>query len=262
MKSSSRANVASSFTVVKGAMIEETYAVFAAWDFERSKRENLTRLRDENFIGASSTTWLRDVAKVLNRRFEPAGRDKPLVLLAQRGFPLDEWKPLLLWHMTRDEFLVRDFIETWLFAAYHHGGPFRVRTDDVEDYLGGIAKRGATIEHAWSEQTTKRVAAGLLKIAVDFGLLRGSISKEFASYHLPERSFLYLLHAMRDEKLSPSKIVDSPQWRLFLMRPADVERELLRLHQFRKLEYQVAGSLVQLSLPCTNTSEYAERMVA
>lgn len=261
MKSSSRANVASSFTVVKGAMIEETYAVFAAWDFERSKRENLTRLRDENFIGASSTTWLRDVAKVLNRRFDPAGRDKPLVLLAQRGFPLDEWKPLLLWHMTRDEFLVRDFIETWLFAAYDDG-TFRVRTDGVAEYLGGIARRGATTEHAWSEQTTKRVAAGLLKIAVDFGLLRGSISKEFVSFHLPERSFLYLLHAMRDEKLSPSKLVASREWRLFLMRPGDVEHELLRLHQYKKLEYQVAGSIVQLSLPCTSTREYAERMVA
>jgi hypothetical protein len=242
-------------------MISETYAVFAAWDFAESKHENLDRLRADNSIGAGSTTWLRDVAKVLNRRFDPSGRDRPLVVLAKSGLPIEEWKPLLLWHMTRDEFLVRDFIETWLFAAYD-AGTFRVRTEDVEEYLGSIARRGATTEHAWSEQTTKRVAAGLLKIAVDFGLLRGSITKEFVSFHLPEKSFLYLLHAMRDEKLSPSKVVASPEWRLFLMRPADVEHELLRLHQYRKLEYQVAGSLVQLSLPCTSTCEYAERMVA
>jgi hypothetical protein len=261
MTATARANVASSFTVVKGAMINETYAVFAAWDFARSKRENLDRLRDENFIGASSATWLRDVAKVLNRRFDPAGRDRPLVMLAKQGLPIEDWKPLLLWHMTRDEFLVRDFLETWLFDAYD-SGTFRIHTDDVEAYLSGISKRGGTTEHAWSSQTTKRVAAGLLKIAVDFGLLRGSIAKEFGSFHLGERSFIYLLHAMRDEKLSPSKLVTSPEWRLFLMRPADVEHELLRLHQFRKLEYQVAGSLVQLALPCATTCEYAERMVA
>lgn len=256
-----RANVASSFTTIKGSMIDETYAVFAAWDFGRSKRENLDYLRTGNFIGARSATWLRDVAKVLNRRFDPEGRDRPLVVLAQRGLLVDEWKPLLLWHMTRDEFLVRDFIETWLFAAYD-SGIFRVRSEDVEEYLRSIAKRGATTEHAWSEQTTKRVAAGLLKVAVDFGLLRGSIAREFVSFNLPEKSFLYLLHAMRDEKLSPDKVVASPGWRLFLMSPADVEHELLRLHQYRKLEYQVAGSLVQLSLPCTSTYEYAERMVA
>src|SRR5579883_3129433 len=64
MMATARANVASSFTLIKGAMIDETYAVFAAWDFARSKRENLDRLRDQNFIGASSATWLRDVAKV------------------------------------------------------------------------------------------------------------------------------------------------------------------------------------------------------
>lgn len=257
----SRANVASSFTTVKGAMIEETYAVFVAWDFERSKRENLDRLRSENFIGAGSVTWLRDIAKVLNRRFQPEGRDRSLVLLAKNGLSIDEWKPLLLWHMTRDEFLVRDFLQTFLFNAYD-SGTFRVRPEDVESYLEGIGKRGGTTEHGWSAETTKRVAAGLLKMAVDFGFLRGSVVKEFASYHLPERSFLYLLHAMRDEQPSPGKVVTSPDWRLFLMRSSDVERELLRLHQFRKLDYQVAGSLVQLSLPCRSSREYAERMVA
>lgn len=242
-------------------MIDETYAVFAAWDFAQSKRENLDRLREENFVGASSATWLRDVAKVLNRRFDPAGRDRPLVVLAKRGLPVEEWKPLLLWHMTRDEFLVRDFLEAWLFAAYESGF-FKIQTEDIESYLREIGKRGGITEHAWSEQTIKRVAAGLLKMAVDFGLLRGSVAKEFVSFHLPERSFLYLLHAMRDEKLSPSKLISSIDWRMFLMRPADVEHELLRLHQYRKLDYQVAGSLVQLSLPYTSAREYAERMSA
>ncbi|HPA82485.1 MAG TPA: DUF1819 family protein [Thermoanaerobaculales bacterium] len=261
MTGTSRAGVVWSFTVVKGAMVEETYAAFAAWDFTRSKRENLDCLRSENFIGARSATWLRDVAKVLNRRFDPAGRDRPLVILAQHGIGLDEWKPLLLWHMTRDEFLVRDFLSTWLYSAYESGA-FRIRTQDVEPYLESLGARGGTTEHAWSRQTTERVATGLLRIAADFGLLRGTVTKELISYHLPERSFLYLLHAMSDEQKSPGKVVASPDWRLFLMRPSEVERELLRLHQYRKLDYQVAGSLVQLSLPCASSREFAERMVA
>ena len=261
MTFTSRANVASSFTVLKGTMIEETYAVFTEWDFEISKRQNLDRLRSENFIGAKSTAWLRDVAWVINRRFEPSGRDRALVTLAKSHVSMEEWRPLLLWHMTRDEFLVRDFLGNWLFQAYD-SGVFRIRTADVESYLGSIRERGAITEHPWKARTTRSVASSLLKIAVDFGLLRGKVIKEFTSYHLPERSFLYLLHVMRDERLNPSKVVASPDWRLFLMRQSDVERELLRLHQFRKLEYQVAGSLVQLSLPFTSSREFAERMVA
>jgi hypothetical protein len=185
MKPGMRANVVSSFTVIKGAMIEETYAVFAAWDFARSKRDNLDLLRAANFIGAKSTTWLRDVSKVLNRRFDPAGKDRALVVLAKSGCDLEEWKPLLLWHMTRDEFLVRDFFQNWLFPSYE-SGTFRVRIEDVQRYLQGIRSRGAQTEHAWTEETRVRVATGLLKIAVDFGLLRGSGTKEFLSYHLPE----------------------------------------------------------------------------
>lgn len=261
MKAASRANVASSFTIVKGATIDEAYAVFAAWDFARSKRENLSRVREENTIGASSDTWLRDVAKVLNRRFDPSGRDRALVVLAKHGCDMEIWKPILLWHITRDEFLLRDFLVNWLFPAYDTGA-FRLRPEELHDFLRGIGKRGGTIKHRWTETTLKRVAAGLLKMAVDFGLLRGSVVKEFSSYHLPETSFIYLLHALREEKQNPRKVVGALDWRMFLMRPADVERELLRLHQFRKLEYEVAGSLVQLTLPCATPREYVERMVA
>lgn len=218
MTIAARASVASSFTVVKGSMIEETYAVFSAWDFTRSKRDNLQRLRQENYIGARSATWLRDIAHVLNRRFDPAGRDRPLVMLAQRGIPLHEWKPLLLWHMTRDEFLVRDFLQTWLFDQYQ-AGTFQLRTPDLFPYLARLSDFGATILHPWSQRTTRRVAAGLLKLATDFGLLRGSSNRTFVSYSLPERSFLYLLHAQRDFQVSPGKILSAPEWRLFLMRP-------------------------------------------
>ena len=242
-------------------MIEETYAVFADWNFDRSKRENLDRLREENFIGAKSATWLRDVAKVLNRRFEPNGRDRALVVLAKGGCDIEEWKPLLLWHITRDEFLLRDFLETWLFPPYD-AGAFRVRPGELHDYLRDLESRGGSTEHAWSDQTMKRVSAGLLKMAVDFGLLRGRGIKEFTTYHLPERSLLYLLHALLEIRHNPSKVLSASEWQMYLMRPSDVEQALLRLHQFRKLEYQAAGSLVQLTLPCRSALEYAERMVA
>ena len=43
---------------------------------------------------------------------------------------------------------------------------------------------------------------------------------------------------------------------------ADVERELFRLHQFRKLRYEVAGSLVELTLPCSSAAAFVEEMAA
>jgi len=261
VKPASRANVVSSFTIVKGAMVEETFAALAAWDFDRTKRQNLDHLRETNLVGAGSQAWLREVGKVLNRRFEPAGRDRPLVLLAKAGLPLDEFRPALLWHLTRDEFLLREFLVAWLYPAWTEGAQ-RLRPEELHGFLRDLGKRGGVTEHAWSDATSKRVAVGLLSMAAEFGLLRGTVVRTFASYHLPERIFLYLLHALRETEPSPRRLIESVEWRMYLMAPADVERELLRLHQFRTLHYEAAGSIVQLTLPCASACEYAERMAA
>ena len=85
--------------------------------------------------------------------------------------------------------------------------------------------------------------------------------REFASFHLPEDSFLYLLHAMAEQKPGAQQVIESPDWHMFLMDSADVERELLHLHQYRRLHYEAAGSLAQLDLPCGSASEFARRMV-
>lgn len=256
-----RQQVVSSFSIIKGAMISETYDVLARWDFGLNKRANLGRLRDQNYIGASSVTWLRDVAKVLNRRLDPDGRDRPLVTLAKGGCPADEWKPILLWHITRDEFLLRDFLINWLAGA-HEEGVYRVRPDDLHNYLRTLGSRGGETEHRWTNSTTARVATGLLRIAADFGLLTSGHVKEFTSYHLPERSLLYLLHAVLEhEKGSPQRMMGSAEWRMYLMQPGDLEAQLLRLHQFQRLDYQTAGTLVQIAFREDSTAAYAEAMV-
>lgn len=258
----SRSSVVSSFTIIKGSLIDETYAVFREWDFDKSRTDNLRRVREYNTIGATSTHWARDVAKVLNRRFDPAGRDRPLVELAIAGCNRDVWKPLLLFHMTRDEFLVRDFLVNWLYPQFSQGA-YRLHTDDVSEYLTSLSrKKDIEWSGKWTDSTSSRVASGLLRVASDFGLLKGTVHKEFASYHLPEESFIYLLHAMADVEPNARRIVDAEDWHMYLMDTADVERELLRLHQFRKVHYEVAGSLAQLKLPYGSSAGYARELCA
>jgi hypothetical protein len=275
----------SSCLAIKGSLIEETYAVFRGWDYAVSKTDNLKRARQENTIGAKSANWAQNVSWAVSRRFDPAGRDRPLVELAKSGCDREVWKPLLLYHLTRDELLVRDFLVHWLYPQFV-AGAYRLHAEDVLPYLHALTKRsGFRIQGSgfgvqqtelrtpdseprtpnpesgnWSEATTKRVASGLLRLAVDFGLLTGTQSREFASYRLPEQSFMYLLHAMTDREANARRIIDAEDWRLYLMDVADVERELLRLHQFRKLHYEVAGSLAQIKLPAASAAEYVREI--
>jgi hypothetical protein len=257
-----RSNVVSSFTIIKGSLVDETYDAFAAWDFSQTKLENLRRLERENAFGGLSHTWSRDVRKVLNRRYDPEGRDRPIVELAQRQCDRTVWRPLLLWHMTRDEFLVRDFLVNWLYSQYELGA-YRLRTGDVATYLDTLAtKPSIDWSGEWTRETTDRVASGLLRIAADFGFLTPGAVKEFASYHLPDESFLYLLHALATEEQNARRSIGAEDWRMYLMDAQDVEREILRLHQFNRLGYEVAGSIARLDLPADSAAAYARELVA
>mgnify|MGYP006281301587 CR=1 FL=1 len=255
-----KSNQVSSFTIIKGALIDETYRAFETWDFVESMPRNLASFKATNPIGAQSANWLRDVAFVLSRRFDPFGRDRPLVELAKGGCEREIWVPILLWHMTRNEFLVRDFLINWLYPA-HARGVYQITADELIPYLKALPQKGGTSKARWSDTTLARVSAGLLRIGVDFGLLAGRQRRRFAHYHLPDESFGYLLHAMASEEHNAHRIVHSTDWRMYLMAPSDVERELLRLHQYQKLSYEVAGSLAQLQLPCESAAQYARGLV-
>ena len=211
----SRSREISTFTIIKGSLIPETYAALGAWDFSATSSENFKRLRQLNAVAARSANWLRDVIKVLHRRFDPANRDRALVTMAQADCSIDIWKPLLLWHMTRDEFLLRDFIARWMMAEFE-SGRYAIRTEDVVGYFSTLEPEPAGQVARWSESTKQRVAAGLLRIVADFGLLHGTTVKQFASFHLPDESFLYVLHAIAEIESNAKNIVDSPEWRLYL----------------------------------------------
>jgi len=256
----SRALEVSSNSVIKGAMIEETYAALQQWDLSRSKLENLNRIEATNAIGATSARWLHEVRKTLSRRLDPGGSDLSLTELAKGGVAFDTWKPLMLWHITRDEFLVRDFLVNWLFPQFQ-AGVLRIRAEEIYPYLQGLHESGV-VPKPWSHSTLTRLASGLLKIAMGFGLMKGVTVREFTPYHLPETAFVYLLHAIADTQPNARAIVHSPDWQMFLMSVDEVERELFRLHQFHKLRYEVAGSLAQLTLPCATARDYAKEMLA
>ncbi len=255
-----RTNVVSSYTIVKGSLIDETYSIMAAWDFSQSKKQNMDRLRKTNFIEARSDSRLRDVAKIFNCRFDPAARDHALALLAKSGLGLEEWKPLLLWHLAQGEVLFKNFLIHWLFPTCYDSSAYRVQHEDLQTYLLTIGKRAGVAELAWSTTTLHRVATMLIKVATDFGLLKGRAVKEFTSYILPERSFIYLLHFMLEKYESPRKVINAVEWRMFLLCPSDVERELLRLNQIKKLKYEVVDNLPRISLRCKSAREHVEKM--
>jgi hypothetical protein len=234
--------------------------VFLEWDIAKSFEGNLSYARELNTPAADNQGWLKEVVATISSRWRHEPRLSTIVQLAQRA-SLDVWRPCILWHIGQVDELYYRFATEWLFDVYE-AGAYRLRTADVVPFVEKITASRAAVKKGLSEYGLKRAGRDLLRMAADFELLKGSAVREFSSYHLPEESFLYLLHAMYEAHGNARDLVHSPDWRLFLMSTADVERELFRLHQFRKLQYEVAGSLVELTLPCSSADAFVQEMVA
>lgn len=256
----SRAVNVSSFSVKLGAYVGETYRVLAGWDVNRTDADNFTSVVATNSVGASSSTWLRDIVKSIRLRYQPSGRDRALVDLAAGGYPIDSWRPILLWHLARHDFLLRDVLLNFLHPARERSVGV-IRTSDLFPHLASLAERGGVIKHPWTPETTIRVAGSLLKTCGEFGHLEGTVTRRFRMPVLPDNAFIYVAHALHEVTPRGSDVVNAPEWRLYSLSPGAVERELLRLHQFGRLRYEVAGSLAQLTLPQPTALDFARTLV-
>jgi len=249
----------STFSVTKGGRVEETYACLAAWDLSASLDENLDRMRRDNPILAPTDRWLTEMRRIFRVRFGTLERHLPLVRLAKGGLPLAQWTPILLWHLCLRELLLSDFLESWLFPRKLEG-LLRVRGSDVREYLADLRRRGLLGEE-WSPSTVEKMASSLPRYAADFGLLQGRAVKEIAASHLPDEALLYVLHDLAEQFLAPGRMLEDRRWRRFLLSRQELEVELLRLHQLRRLRFEIAGTLVSLELPYGSVDEYVEHLV-
>jgi hypothetical protein len=243
----------------KGALIEETYYAFQQWDLSISFKENIVNIRKENAIGARNEKWLHEILTTLSSRF---GHDEtifPLVRMAQGNLPLYKWKPCLLWHMANIDGLYYRFACEWLFSQFRDGA-YIIRTEDALPFVRKITDGQIASGGKLSEYGALRAARDLLKMAGDFDLLEGKVKKKFANYNIPQEGFLYVLRGLLDMGCATPQVLASTDWRLFLMDADDVERELLRLHQYKALEYDVAGSMAQLTLSSPSLEVYAEEI--
>ena len=236
--------------LIRGPLVSDTLQALQGWELEASKRANLEQLRQTNSIGAPTQAWLKKVCSALSSRFEPAGRDRALVLAARTETGQRHWKSLLLWHLANSEQLLGDGLR-WS-AQVHRDGADLLQTAQVLTWLESTGAQGHPEVAEWSEATRKRVAGGLLKAGVDLGLLQGRVKRRFTAYYLADEPLLYvLLQALASNRTTAAALAD-PRWLWFRLPEAELEHRLLLLHQAKVISYYRAGSVVDLKLPASS----------
>jgi hypothetical protein len=73
----------------KGPLVEETYRLFAGWDFDTSIERNMHKGLHGKF---KTLGWEKEVATTIGRRLRDFVKLKPLIVLAQASVSFADWR--------------------------------------------------------------------------------------------------------------------------------------------------------------------------
>jgi hypothetical protein len=240
----------------KGPLVEETYRLFAGWKDDASVEQNLER----GFAGQFSTiSWGKEVRATTSGRLRNLEALRPLIVLARNGMKLDGWRDCWRLWIGATEEPFGGFVRDWLFPQMV-AGRSRVSTSDVRGFAIEAWKRHSP-KRPLSEYGVVRAARDLLHTATQLGLLSGnSAVNTIATLPHSDDILLFYVQMIADFEGSAAKVPGSDLWRMMMMPASEAHAVLLHLHQFKRLDYQVAGSLVALTLPFSSTLAFAESL--
>jgi hypothetical protein len=249
----------SSKIIKAGALLADTKTLLAHWDPDASDRENLDGIRRENLFGKASRSRVEDILAIFRQRYlGERSVTRALIALVKHRFPGAAMDRILYFHAARSDRLLRDIVIDVLVPMNARGVP-EVDIADLQRILAGWVAEGRTTGH-WGGSTTLRVAQGLLSTLRDFGVLQGEVRKRIAPAYLPVEAFAYVAFYLKGHQPSGAKLVEMPDWGLFLLGREAVERFLFEAHQRGLLEYHAAGSVTRLSFPAPTLEEYAHAL--
>jgi hypothetical protein len=230
-----------------GALLGDTRTLFALWEPEQSIVDNLDRFRRQNLLGKTSRKRAEDELAIFRQRYlGDLATARALASLTQGGLPEVALDRIYYFYAAQADRLLHDVVVELLARP---GRPSEVTTPEVQRFIQGLTRDPATGRQPWSEATSERIAQGLLATLRDFGVLTGAAQKRLAAMHLPVEAFAYVAFLLSPREGRAVGLVNSAEWRLFLLQPAAVERLFIEAQGRHLLTYHAAGSIVRIDFP-------------
>jgi hypothetical protein len=246
----------SSKIIKAGALLDDTKTLLSHWDVTASVPDNLDRIRRENVFGKASRSRVEDILAVFRQRYlAEAEVTKALVVLVKNRFPAASLDRVLYFHSARADCLLHDAV-TQVLLPMQVQGIADIDPVAVQRILAKWAEKGLTTG-AWSENTTQRVAQGLMSTLRDFGVLGGAVNKRIAPTYMPVTAFAYIAFYLKQHQPSGARLLEYPDWKLFFLNRGGVERFLFEGTQHGLLDYHAAGTVTRLTFPADTLEGYA-----
>lgn len=92
---------------------------------------------------------------------------------------------------------------------------------DVNEWLSQREDEHPEIAN-WAPSTRRRLIGSYLSTIRDFGLVKGTQRKEFYKFYVPREAFAYALYHQKHRGIGGKSVIESTDWRLFLMNEREV----------------------------------------
>jgi len=131
---------------------------------------------------------------------------------------------------------------------------------DVNEWLSRQEAQHPEIA-VWSPKTRSRLISSYLSTIRDFGLVTGTKRKEFRKLYVPREAFVYALYHQKDRGIQGKALVQSPDWRLFLLSEREVIFLLEDAAQGGFVHFRRAGDIFDLRFVYADLGEAVDVMI-
>jgi len=225
--------------------VADVVRLLREWRAGESRADFLRRVVDENVLGRTTRARARDVAQnVLARRYLPDGGTEPaaqLAALVAAGASADVTGRVLYYHAALAEHLLYRVVAEPVYEARLRGVEW-LSVFDLRRFIARLSAQGCTVR-PYSDAVVEKLAGAVLTALRDFRLVTGTRRKRIAPVHVPHEVVGYVVYALRDEDASAKRIVEHPDWQLFLLTPSEVELAILDADRHGHFRYQSAGDV-------------------
>lgn len=242
-----------------GALLSEMRLMVSKWSEELARADSPNSA--QKILSKMTIARARHIYTYTFRpRFicgSPPQAWKLVQVLETLSADIDIIRPFYYWITARAENFLYDFVTEELI--HRAGNPDReIRIGEVITWISGKLRE---VKKEWTPAIRRRVALGLLAALRDFGILDGAVRKYIAPFHLPLETFTLIGFCLNALGVIGRDMIRHPDWKLFLLREANVERLFMECHQHNWLRYQVAGGLYRLEFPQNTFEEYARAVL-
>jgi hypothetical protein len=244
-----------------GALLADTKMLLENWDLQLGVPANLQLMLRENLFGKASRSRVEDILAIFRQRYlTDPGVLNSLVALVRAGWSTRNLDPVLYYLSLRSDALLRDAV-TGVLVPMLERGKHVVTVQDVVNWIKGQVSAGRT-DGKWGDATILRTAQGVMSTLRDFGVLHGKMNKHIAPPYLPLEAFAFIAFLLNKHRPSGDRLVNDPEWQVFFLSPASVERFFLEAHQEHLLEFRSVARVVRVEFPATTIEEYTHALTS